>query len=67
MEKEKSVLAKLSGKKHCGHSTEEDHQTFERLSAALVPDDASEEHRMRAVGELLELHWQQFDRAQNAE
>lgn len=59
-----SVLAQLSTGKR-GSRSLDDHQRFETIVAALVPDDATEEGIMRAIGELLGgLHWKQIDRAQ---
>ena len=64
-----SVLAQLSTGKR-GSRSLEDHQRFEIIVAALVPDDATEEGimsaiYMSAIGELLGgLHWEQIDRAQ---
>ena len=43
----------------------DDHQRFETIVAALVPDNATEEGIMSTIAELLGgLHWEQIDRAQ---
>ena len=58
-----AVLSQLSTGR--GSRSLQDHQRFETIIAALVPDDASDEGMMRAIGELLGgLDWRQIDRAQ---
>ena len=42
----------------------EDHQSFQTIVAALVPDDATNDHLMRCIGELLGIQWSQVDSAQ---
>lgn len=58
-----AVLSQLSTGR--GSRSLQDHQRFETIVAALVPDDAHEEGIMSAIRELLGgLHWEQIDRAQ---
>ena len=59
----KGVLAQLTTGKR-GSRSLEDHLRFETIVAALVPDGATEDRMLRAIGELLGLHWEQIDRAQ---
>ena len=47
-----------------GSRAREDHERFESIVASMIPDDATPENMMRAIGELLEIHWEQIDRAQ---
>ena len=63
LEHAKEVLQQLATGKR-GPRSLADHQRFETIVAALVPDNATEEGMMRAIGELLGLHWEQIDRAQ---
>ena len=58
----KGVLQQLTTAKR-GSRSLADHQRFETIVTALVPDNATEEGMMRAIGELLGLHWEQIDRA----
>lgn len=59
----KAVLKQLSTGER-GSRSLADHQRFETIVAALVPDGATEDKMMRAIGELLDIHWEQVDRAQ---
>ena len=57
------VLKQLSaGRK--GTRVLRDHQNFEVIIDALIPDNATEEHMLRSIGEILGLQWKQIDRAQ---
>ena len=59
----KGVLQQLTTARR-GSRSLADHQRFETIVAALVPDNATEDGMMTAIGELLGIHWEQIDRAQ---
>ena len=59
----KGVLKQLTVGKR-GSRTLADHERFETIITALVPDSATEDGMMRTIGDLLGIHWEQIDRAQ---
>ena len=46
-----------------GSRSRDDHQRFETIVAALVPDDAKQLEMGRAIAELLGIHHEQLERA----
>jgi hypothetical protein len=58
----RQTLKQLTGSR--GSRTHDDHVRFESIVTAMIPEDATSEHMLRAIEELLGITWRQIDRAQ---